>query len=496
MKYVLGIDVGTTGTKTLLFSENGELLGHAYQGYDLITPQVGWSEQKATDWWDAIVKTVNEVVAAAGTDVGKNVAGISLSLQGGTFVPVDKDFKPLTNARVWNDHRCEKEHEEFLKEVGEAGLMYQKTGWSLGKGLLALEIRWMKNNENDLYNRTHMFLSVPSYVSYQMTGIPACDFSDAGIDQTGNVREEKYDADLLKFMGIDETRLPKLVHTGDVIGHLTEEAAKELSLTTDCVLVAGAHDQYAVALGSGAVDSGDILIGSGTCWVVTALADEANFESGIAQSKSAVPGLWGSCWSLSSGGVCLDWFRKSVALVDPEIRISYDELNTIVPDRKAAEDGLFFYPFSGYASGRRSFGKAAFLGLDLSHDRYDMMRAIMEGVAFQIKGMMSYFKAQPDPEDGLRLAGGATKSALWCQIVADITGYPVRVPEVADLACVGAAVLAGTGSGIFKDLSEGCKALAVKEHVLMPDPERKELFAKLYEEYMEKGEKLAEIYGM
>ena len=496
MKYLLGIDVGTTGTKTLLFSEKGELLGHAYQGYDLITPQVGWSEQKATDWWDAIVKTVNEVIAAAGEDVGKNVAGISLSLQGGTFVPVDKDFCPLTNARVWNDHRCAEEKEEFLKEVGEASLMYQKTGWSLGKGLLALEIRWMKKHENDLFNRTHMFLSVPSYVSYQMTGIPACDFSDAGIDQTGNVREEKYDADLLRFMGIDESRLPKLVHSGDVIGHLTEEAAKKLSLTTECVLVAGAHDQYAVALGAGALDSGDILIGSGTCWVVTALADEANFESGIAQSKSAVPGLWGSCWSLASGGVCLDWFRKNVALADPEVKIGYDEINNIAAERKAAEDGLFFYPFAGYASGRRGFSKGSFIGLDLSHDRFDMMRAIMEGVAFQIKNMMGYFKAQPNPQDGLRIAGGATKSQLWCQIVADITGYPVRIPEVADMACVGAAVLAGTGSGIFKDLREGYRTLAVKEHVLMPDPEKKEMYAELFEEYQKNAELLAQIYGL
>ena len=495
MRYLLGIDVGTTGTKSLLFSENGKLVGHAYKGYDLITPQVGWSEQKASDWWDAITETVNSVVKEAG-NVGKDVAGISLSLQGGTLVPVDKDFEPLANARVWNDHRCEEQRQAFLKEVGDRTVMYQKTGWNLGQGLLALEIRWIKDNEPELFKNTNMFMSVPDYVAYKMTGIPAIDMSDTGINETGNVRDEKYDEDLLKFMGITEDRLPKMVHTGDVIGHLTEKAASELGLSTDCVLVAGAHDQYAVALGAGCTHDGDLVIGSGTCWVVTALSDKSNFESGIAQSQSAVPGLWGSCWSLSSGGVCLDWMRKNVALAKEGELTGYDEINKVVPERRACEDGLFFYPFAGYSENRKAFTKGSFIGLDLSHDRFDMMRAVMEGVGFQIKWMMEYFKSKPSEKEGLKLAGGATKSAAWSQIVADITGYPVRIPEVADLACVGAAVLAGTGAGVFSDLSEGYNRLAVSEHVLMPDPEKKRIYAEIFEEYKNNAIMLGKIYGI
>lgn len=495
-QYLLGIDVGTTGTKSLLFSSEGKLIANAYQGYDLITPNVGWSEQKASDWWNAVVKTVRDVVSAAGPDAGKSVAGISLSLQGGTLVPVGEDMEPVANARVWNDHRCEAQREEYLNEVGDAKSMYLKTGWSLGKGLLALEIRWLKDNDPELFNKTKMFMSVPDYVSYKMTGIAAIDLSDTGINQTGNVREEKYDDELLKFMGITEDRLPAIVHTGDVIGHLTEKAAEELGLSTDCVLVAGAHDQYAVALGAGAVNSGDILIGSGTCWVVTALADEANFESGIAQSQSAVPGLWGSCWSLSSGGVCLDWFRKNIALGGSGEKLSYDVINEEVPKRRAAEDGLFFFPFSGYTENRRAFSKGTFTGLDLSHDRFDMTRAIMEGVAFQIRWMMEYFKAKPSPKLGLKLAGGATKSAAWSQIVADITGLPVRIPEVADLACVGAAVLAGKGSGVYSSLSEGYSRLAVKENVLMPDPGMAGKYDAIYEEYKKTAIQLGKLYGI
>ena len=495
-RLLLGIDVGTTGTKSLLFDEGGELLASAYQGYDLITPQVGWSEQNACDWWNAIVKTVNEVVSKAGGDAGKRVKGISLSLQGGTVVPVDESMEPLKNAAVWSDHRCEKEMEAFIQEVGSSDVMYNKTGWNLGKGLPALEIRWLKDNEPEVFNKAHMFLTVPGYVSYKMTGIAACDISDTGIDQLGNVQTGTYDPDILSFAGITEDKLAKIVHTGEVIGNLTEEAAALLNLSTDCVLCAGAHDQYAVALGAGAVHSGDILIGSGTCWVVTALSDKSNFESGIAQSVSAVPGLWGSCWSLSSGGVCLDWLRKNIALSNEGELISYGDINEEVPKRKAAENGLFFYPFAGYTEGRKAFSKGSFIGLDLSHDRFDLARAIMEGVAFQIKWMMEYFNAKPSPEEGLKLAGGAARSAAWSQIVADITGLPVRVPEVADLACVGAAVLAGTGSGVYRDLSEGYRSLAVTEHILMPDSESARKYASIFEEYKETACMLGKVYGL
>ena len=493
---LLGIDVGTTGTKSLLFSGDGRLLASAYQGYDLITPQVGWSEQRPEDWWNAVVKTVREAVAAAGENAGRNVAGISLSLQGGTFAPFDKDMNPLHNAFVWNDHRCEEEREEFIRAFGDASLMYRKTGWGLSRGLLCLGIRWIRKNEPEIFEKAAMFLSVPDYISYKMTGIPATDISDIGINQTGNIATGEHDPELLAFAGITADRLAKVVRSGEVIGHLTEDAAAQLGLSTDCVLAAGAHDQYAVALGAGATHSGDILIGSGTCWVVTALADRSNFESGIAQSVSAVPGLWGSCWSLASGGVCLDWFRKNIALGPDGELLDYKAINEEVPKRKAAENGLFFFPFAGYTENRKAFSKGSFIGLDLSHDRFDIARAIMEGVAFQIRWMMEYFKAKPSPEEGLKLAGGATKSAAWSQIVADITGLPVRIPEVADLACVGAAVLAGTGSGVFGSLAEGYQRLAVNEHVLMPDPERAKTYASVFEAYKKTAVALGGIYGL
>ena len=247
-RYTLGIDVGTTGTKTLLFAEDGTPIAHAYRGYPLSTPHVGYSEQNAQDWWSAIVETVSEV--CEGKNISDKIAAISLSTQGGTLVPTDKKGNPLRPAIVWNDARCAAEYQKYLHEVGEADTMYQKTGWKLGYGLLPLEIRWLQDNEPEIFRKAELFLSVPDYVSLKMTGKAAIDLSNVGINQMGNIRRSAYDADLLRFAGVREEQLPLILCSGDVIGNLTEEAAKELGLTTETVLVAGAHDQYAVALGA------------------------------------------------------------------------------------------------------------------------------------------------------------------------------------------------------------------------------------------------------
>ena len=371
--------------------------------------------------------------------------------------------------------------------------MYQKTGWGLGLCLHALEVRWLRDNEPEVFEKTYKFLSVPDFVSMKMTGKCAVDFSNAGINQTVNIRKKEYDGELLKFMGVGEDKLPTLVNSGEIIGNLTKNAAEELGLSESTVLVAGAHDQYAVALGAGATKDGDILIGSGTCWVVTAISKEANFESGLAQSRSAVPGLWGSIRSLATGGVCLEWLRKNIAKSDADGEIDYDTLNREAEGLAAAEDGLFFVPFSARAS-KSVFKKATFTGLDMSHNRFHLARAVMEGVAFQIMWIMESFKRRPS-KDGILLSGGASKSHLWTQILADIAGEPIRISDIPDLACVGAAMLAGVGAGIYKDFDEASRKFSHNETVVNPNPEKSAVYKSLFEKYKKQADMLIEMYN-
>lgn len=489
--YLLGIDVGTTGTKTWLFRSDGKPIAHAYRAYETRVPQVGYSEQDPLDWWNAVVQTVREVCREP--NIAEAVAGIALSVQGGTMVPVDKNFEPVKAAVVWNDSRCKQEYDAFLEEVGPAETMYFKTGWEMEHGLNALQIRWMREHEPEYFSKTAMFLSVPDYLAYKMTGIPALDLSNAGINQLAHIVRGRYDPQLLAFCGITEAQLPRILQAGEVIGFLTDSAAAELGLPSRVKLCVGAHDQYAVALGAGACEAGDILIGSGTCWVLTSIGNRPDFSSGLSQSVAAVPGKWGSICSLSSGGVCLDWWRKKMAGLTEELSLSYEEINQQVPCRKAAEDGLFFYPFTGQGTENKIFSRATLVGLALSHDRYHIARAIMEGIAFQIVWMLEKFHCPPSSE-GLILAGGASKSDFWCQLVADISGLPVRIPEVADLACVGAAVLAGTGCGIYPDAQTGSKCLNIGQRTVYPRPERVRIYRECLEEYRKNAKKLGEMY--
>ena len=487
-RYLLGIDVGTTGTKTILFSDAGNILGHAYRGYSMSAPRVMWSEQDAEDWWKAVTETVREVCREIPDP--ENVAAVSLSLQGGTVVPVDENMSPLRPAIVWNDVRAGAQFEAFQKEVAGGKYAYERCGWNMNNSLPVLETRWIRDNEPDVFAKARMILTVPDYISMKMTGIAACDLADAGINEFCDIRKEKYDPAMLRFAGITEDMLPAIVHTGDLIGPLTPAAAQELGLSEKTVLIAGAHDQYAVAVGAGANSPGDTVIGSGTAWVVTGISDRPAFETGLAQSVAAVPGMWGSIFSLSTGGVCLDWLRNKAALGEGGEKLSYDTINQEVAARRAAEEDLFFYPFQGIAGEGRRFRKAAFTGLDLSHDRFHMARAVMEGVVFQTLWMMESF---PDAGGAIRLAGGASKSPVWSQMIADMSGRTVLIPEVADLACVGAAVIAGWGSGIYRDIAEGCRALAVSTRECRPDPAKTAVYAELFPRYKKTAAALWEL---
>ena len=480
-QYLLGIDVGTTGTKTLLISTEGKVAGHAYRLYEIITPSVGRSEQRAQDWWDTVVATVREAISALEDPAA--VKAISLSLQGGTVVPVDKEGIPLRNAIVWTDGRCAQQFREFVEEGGSDTYTYETCGWHMSAGLPALQTRWIRDHEPEIFERTAMFLTVPDYVSMKMTGVAAVDLADAGINEFFDIRKGVYDEKLLSFAGIREGQLGKPVRSGDVIGHLTPDAARELGLSEDTLLVAGAHDQYSVAVGAGANHAGDVVIGSGTAWVVTGIFDEPLFSTGMAQSIAAVPGKWGSIFSLSTGGICLEWMRNQICG-----GISYDEINRRTMEREAAFDELFFFPFQGIAGPDKRFNRAAFTGQDLSHDCFHLMKAVMEGVVFQTKWMLESFG---DTGQGMvRFAGGASKSPVWTQLAADILNAPVLVPEVADLSCVGAAVIAGWGAGIFKNIEEGCDHLNIAGRRIDPDPDRAARYQEAYERYRRKAEAL------
>ena len=491
--YLLGIDVGTTGAKALLFSDRGERIASAYRGYPLIAPGIGMCEQRATDWTDAVVEIVREV--CANPEHAQNVRGISLSTQGGTIVPVDENFQPLANAIVWSDARCAGDKGEFNESLGE-GYVYQTCGWHLNRGLPAMQLKRMRRESPEIFEKARYFLSVPDFVSAFLTGRPAVDLSNAGINHLCAIRNGKYDSRILEFIGVREDQLAELIPSCHPIGALTKEAAEKLGLNENVVVSSGAHDQYAVALGAGICASGDAVIGTGTAWVVTALRDEPDFESGFAQSISATDGKWGTMLSISTGGVCLDWLRKQVLNAKDGTELDYETLNALVAERdEPGAGGLKFYPYFNGAGAPESDNacKATLLGLDLSHDRGHVARAVMEGVACQIVWALRAMEKR-QPMKRLFLAGGATKSEVWTNMIAEIAGREIHVSEIADLACAGAAMMAGVGCGLFENTEAAAKAIAPGGRVVTPDPERAEQYRKVFDEYQRGARALRKWY--
>lgn len=474
----------------MLFSAQNGLLSTARETYELQTPCEGRSEQAPEDWWTAVVKTVREVCRALPR--GGQVTALSLSLQGGTLVVTDKNFHPLRPAVVWNDHRCTQEANRFRERFG-GQYLYEHSGWQLGKGLNALQILWLREHEREIFNTAAYFLSVPDYISAKLTGIPALDLSNAGINQLLDLSTGAYNQEVLDFIGITEERLGHLVPSGEVIGRLTAHAASELGLTEETLLVSGAHDQYAVAAGAGCGKAGDVLIGTGTAWVVTALSGCPNFSSGFSQSVAAGEGVWGSLVSMPSGGISLEWFRKKLASTGEPL--SYEDIDRLASASAVGARGVMFHPyFSGSPRPEpEGTARAALTGLDLSHTNADIARAVKEGVTFQMAWILEQFR-EHFPITRLLLSGGAAKSALWSQIIAEVTGMPLRVPEAADLACVGAAVLAGKGSGVFASLEEGQRRLSVGSREIIPDPARTAVYQELFEEYKDTARYLNELY--
>ncbi|MGI5172276.1 FGGY-family carbohydrate kinase [Treponema sp. OMZ 840] len=467
--YLLGIDIGTTGVKAMVFSPDGNCLGRSYAEYPTMRPSLHACEQSPNDWWNALVKTVRSACDVQGTASG--IAALSLSTQGGTLVALDGFMEPIAPALVWSDTRCAAQRMQYERSFGKER-MYRMSGWQAGNGLPAFQIKRLKDERPELFCKAAKFFSVADYVTMRLTGQALIDFSNAGINQLADIEREVYDADMLEWLGIGEKNLSTLVPSGQNVGRLKKDAARELGLPENVCVVSGAHDQYAAMSGAGIVREGTALIGTGTAWVICALSDKPRFETGFAQSRSAAGSPWGFLASLSNGGICLSWLKENVLS-----GLSYKEIDSEAEARPCGSSGLCFYPQS--ASGASS--AVEFRGMHLGHDRFDMAQAVMEGVSVRLLQLFRSFSGAGDIREVV-FSGGAANSRFWSRLTCNVLGCPLSVSSTPDLPALGAAVLAGAGCGIFASVEEGCKKLHPEYDVLIPEKD-KEPFEKLLEQY-------------
>ena len=460
---LIGLDVGTTATKALLFDLGGNVMAAASRGYDLLTPRPGWVEQDAEQMWQAVVGTLRSLSQTVSPH--DRIVALCQSSQAGTTIPVDHTCKPLHPAFSWMDQRAQDEAAAVESRWG-AEFIRTTTGWALFGGLPLEHIAWFRRNRPAEFDVTEHFLFVNDFMGYRLAGRFCMNPSDASITQLMNLATGDWDERLLETAGAQREQLSPIRPSGTSVGTLTTQAAEATGLPCDVLVVNGAHDQYCAAVGTGVTRPGQMLLSCGTAWVLLAVPQslEQGLESGMSISRHAVEGQWGAVRSLGAVGSSLEWLADNVwqAPEATETGVkrdpAYTQLNEAAARIAPGADSLLFLPIAGGHGAVYGTARGGFIDLSLGHTRRHMVRAVMEGTAFELRWALEELAEAGVGVTELTMVGGAAKSPVWPQIVADVVNLPVTVPVLRDAAARGAAILAGVGAGLLPDVESGFAA--------------------------------------
>ena len=474
----LGIDIGTSGTKTLAIREDGTIIGKASAEYPCFAPRPLWSEQNPDDWYSAVVKTVRQVTASAGI-APSAVRGIGLSGQMHGSVFLDAAGKVIRPAILWNDQRTVAECAEIENAVGGRAELIRLAANPAMTGFTAPKILWLRKNEPESFSRTVKVLLPKDEIRRRLTGEFATEVSDESGTLLLDVANRRWSKPLLDALELDLSLLPEVFESEDVTGKLTAAAAEELGLTTDCVVVGGAGDCAAGAVGNGIARTGLLSTSIGTSGVMFVHSDSIKIDPNgrVHTFCHAVRGKWHMMGvSLCSGG-SLQWFRGALCA---ELRAEAEKAGADVYDwltKEAAQtppgaEGLYFLP---YLSGERTphadpDARGAFIGLHLNHRRGHLVRALMEGVTYSLRDSLEIFRELGVPVDEIRASGGGSKSPFWRQMQADVFGRRITTVNPDEGPAYGVALLAAVGGGVYPGIAEACEKAVSAVSGIEPDP--------------------------
>lgn len=493
MAVFLGIDIGTSGTKTLAMNEDGAILASATIEYPLYSPKPGWSEQDPIDWWDASVKSVKKVMKAAKLKAA-DVGGIGLSGQMHGSVFLDKKGDVIRHALLWNDQRTAAECAEIEKLAGGRKRLIKMVANPALTGFTAPKILWLRNNEKKNFDKTVQVLLPKDYVRYRLTGEFATEVSDASGTLLLDVVKRKWSKSLLGKLDLDAGLLPQVYESEDVTGGLNAAAAKAMGLNVGTPVVGGGGDQAAGAIGNGIVRKGVVSATMGTSGVVFAHSDEVQVdpEGRLHTFCHAVRGKWHVMGCVLSAGGSLQWFRnqlcqEEVAAAKKKKIDPYELITAQAEQAPAGSEGLFFLP---YLTGERTpyadpNARGSWVGLSLRHGKGHMARSVIEGATYAMRDSLEIAKQMDIPIKEIRLSGGGARSPFWRQTQADIYGQPVVTINAEEGPAYGVALLAAAGTGAYKDVVEACKATISVVTKTKATPAAKKTYNKAYPVYQQ-----------
>lgn len=472
-QFVIGIDVGTTCTKVVIIDQDGKIVGQGSKGYSLFT--VGNQvEQRAEDWIEATKTAILEAIS--GIDCSC-IVGISCSTQGGSTVAVREDGSFVGNAWTWMDRRSTKQVKELTEQLGNE-YIYRTTGSRMSPALDAAKIPNMKSMES--YCDAVCYWTTLEVINHWLTGKAVIDPSNAAMRQLLNIDDIEWDEKILLATGVSKTELPEILPAGELVGYVTESVSAATGLPAGIPVYNGAHDQYCASLGAGAIHGGDMLLSAGTTWVLMGITEKPLYtDSFIVPGRHPIAGLYGAIASLVGSGASMEWYRVNLMSADLDI------MNEVVPERMESTKDLFFFPYVNGAPYpiHNSSAKGVFAGITLEHDQFDLARALMEGVAFGVRRGAEDFQKNGSVIQSITMMGGASKSAVWMQMIASVTGIPIKQLNCADVCAVGAAMIAGCGAGLFSDFAEAAEKIVSVENVFYPIEDEKCYYQEKFDKF-------------
>jgi xylulokinase len=484
MKYLVGIDVGTGGSRAVLTDLSGQIVSSATcEHIPFASPKIGWAEQDPQDWHRASGSAVRQVISAAGIDAS-DVSAVGLAGQMHGAVLLDENNEVLRPALIWCDQRTQAQCDWLNAKIGERKIIELTCNPALTNFTLT-KLLWVRENEPGIWKRFRRVLLPKDYIRFRLTGDHAMDVAEASGTLMLDVAHRRWSEEMMSAAELPMSCLPKLYESPEICGRISEAGAAHTGLKAGTPVAAGAGDQAGGAVGMGIVRAGTVSATIGTSGVVFAATDSPAMDGQgrVHTFCHAVPGRWHVMGVTQAAGLSLRWFRE--LLRGDSSDFSYDDLTREAATAPPGSDGVLWAP---YLMGERTpyldpKARGTLTGLAASHNRAHVVRAVLEGVAFSLKDTFSLFDEMQVPVRTVRLGGGGARSRLWRQIQADVYDHEVEILAAEEGAAYGAALLAGVGAKFWPSVDEACDAVIKVQQRVRQDPTAVKALAIQYENF-------------
>jgi len=491
---LMGIDVGTQSTRVALLDLEGQVVSNASTPQEMVTPRPGWAEQDPEVWWRNVRNNIHQAMEQAEATPDE-VLAVGVCGQMHATVPLGKDGELLSHGvQLWCDKRCAGLVNEF-KAGPHIEAAMRLAGNPPIPNWLGFNIQWLKVHEPEVYERAWKFVLSKDYINYQLTGEIATDWSEASGSFLMDIQTQTWSPELVGYLELDLDKLPEVRASSDVVGQVTAEAAELTGLAKGTPVVVGAGDMLCTLISSGLTEPGRASDITGTASIMSVYVEEPVLDPRLMNLHHAIPG-WIPFGITDSGGGALKWFKD--ALCQAEVREAkqrgkdvYDILNPQAAAVEPGSEGLLFFP---YLMGERTLGtpfaRGVFFGVTLRTGTGAMVRAIMEGITFELRRTLEIVESAGHVVHEVYTIGGGARSDLWSQIKADIYKKPVYTFEASEGGILGSAILASVGVGVYADARAAAEQCLRVKHVFQPDPSAAQRYDYLYELFKEVHDRL------